>query len=237
MEQEVIITGTLFDVHADNYEEFDQEINPEKLGALFKQNNTLKGTTRSFQLYSKSHLIISVTKKNRKKIKSFWVNLACLSPQPEHIKIRPWKWLYLAVATMVIAGVSLYASNIGLLSTEYSYIATIICAASSSIFLLIFLYAMRDEYIFKSCFGGARLFLTENKKPDQQHYEHFHQAMQKIINNAQEQQTITERLVAEMKMCRRLRDEGILNDDTYTAVRSTIFAHDQYKLSTGASTQ
>ena len=50
-QEEVIIANAIFDAQADNYEEFDQEIDPAKLGDKLVQANTLKGTVREFQYY------------------------------------------------------------------------------------------------------------------------------------------------------------------------------------------
>ena len=92
-----------------------------------------------------------------------------------------------------------------------------------------FIYCMRDEYIFYSYFGGTKLFLIENKKPDQQSFDNFFITLQRTIEQTQSTLSISERLIGELKMCRRLRDEGIINDEAYTIVRTTIFKHKQYK--------
>ena len=49
-EDEVIISGIPLDVPSDNYDEFDQEIDPAKLGKKLVQQNTLKGTEREFRV-------------------------------------------------------------------------------------------------------------------------------------------------------------------------------------------
>jgi len=88
---------------------------------------------------------------------------------------------------------------------------------------------MRNEYIFKSHFGGARLFLIENKKPDQKKFDSFFISLQQAIYKSKARISVSDRLVGELKMCRRLRDEGIIDDKTYTVARTAIFKHEQYK--------
>jgi hypothetical protein len=40
---------------------------------------------------------------------------------------------------------------------------------------------------------------------------------------------VEEQLVGELKMCRRLRDENIIDDAVYTAARTSIFKHQRYR--------
>jgi hypothetical protein len=108
-------------------------------------------------------------------------------------------------------------------------IAGSITIAATLIFSLIFVYLMRDEFIFKSRYGDARLFLLENKKPSQQEFDRYFISLQQTIDRAQSNISIPDRLVGELKMCRRLRDEGIIDDETYTTARTAVFKHERYK--------
>ena len=112
---------------------------------------------------------------------------------------------------------------------EYSIVACTISVTAALIFLLLFVYHLRNEYIFKSQYGGAALFLIENKKPEQGKFDNFFISLQQAIDKAKINISVSDRLVGELKMCRRLRDEGIINDETYTTARTAIFKHDQYK--------
>lgn len=229
--EEVIIADSAFDVPADNYDEFDHEIDPAKLGDKIIQENPLKGSRRQYQFYSASHLLLHFTEKKKAKtaVKNYRVNLACLSPEPEHNKIVVWNWLYYALSAALLSGVSLFLATEEIVKTEYCLVACTITVTATLIFSLIFIYLMRDEYIFKSQFGDARLFLIENKKPSQQTFDKFFINLQQAIDKAQSKISTADRLVGELKMCRRLRDEGIIDDETYTVARTAIFKHQQYK--------
>ena len=74
-----------------------------------------------------------------------------------------------------------------------------------------------------------RLFLIENKKPSQQEFNNFHKDILVAIDKAQTHMSVSDRLVGELKMCRRLRDEGIIDSTTYIIARAEIFKHEQYK--------
>ena len=228
-EEEVIIANALFDAQGDNYEEFDQEIDPAKLGDKLVQANTLKGTVREFQHYSSDHLLLSLVKKKKAEATKFRVNLAWLSSEPVHNKVIVWKWLYGAMASAALMGLFIFFIVNETIKPEYSFIAGTISLTASLIFSLIFIYQMRNEYIFKSHFGNARLFLMENKKPDQAKFDSFFIKLQQAIDQSKTKISVSDRLVGELKMCRRLRDEGVIDDETYTIARTAIFKHEQYK--------
>lgn len=229
MAEEVIFTSAVYEVPADNYEEFDQEIDPAKLGEKLVQTNTLKGTRRECQLYGTSHLLLNSVERERTQEKHFHVNLACLTSEPEHSKVIIWKWLYAALGTGALAALSFYLGFSETVEPVYTLVAGTVTATASLIFSLIFVYLMRDEFIFNSRYGNAKLFLIENKKPSQQEFDRYFISLQQAIDTAQAKIPVSDRLVDELKMCRRLRDEGIIDDETYTIARTAIFKHEQYK--------
>lgn len=229
VDEEVILANAILEVPADNYEEFEQEIDPAKLGEKLVQTNTLKGTRRKYQLYGSNYLLLDFKEKKRAQEKQFCVNLAWLSSEPERNKVIVWKWLYAALGAAALAAVFVYLSVSEILAPEYGMIAGSITTAATLICALIFVYLMRDEFIFKSRYGDARLFLLENKKPSQQEFDRYFINLQQTIDKAQAKISVPDRLVGELKMCRRLRDEGIIDDETYTTARTAVFKHDQYK--------
>lgn len=229
IKNEVIIASAACDVPADNYEEFDMEIDPKKLGDKLAQTNTLKGTVREFQFYSDSHLLLAFTKNKKTAKKEFRVNLSCLSSEPIHHKIIVWKWLFAALASAVLTGLFIFLTGNETLQAEYGIIAATISLTAALIFLLVFIYHIRNEYIFTGQFGGSHLFIIENKKPDQETFDSFFIKLQQAIDRSKTKIPVSDQLVDELKMCRRLRDEGIIDDRSYTTARTAIFKHQQYK--------
>lgn len=228
-DEEVIIANAVLGGHTDNYEEFDQDIDPEKLGKKLIQTNILKGTVRKYQLYAARHLLLDFVEKKNAAKKQFRVDLAWLSSEPEHHKIVIWKWLYRALAAGALAGLFLIFAMTEIIEIKYCIGAGTIALTTGLILFLIFIYQMRDEYIFKSYFGNAKLFLIENKKPAQQEFDSYFVNLQQTIDRAQANISVADRLLGELKMCRRLKDEGIIDDKTYTDARTAIFKHEQYK--------
>ncbi len=227
--EEVIIADAAFDVPADNYEDFDHELDPKKLGEKLIQTNPRKGSLREYQFYASDHLLLNFVDKKHAKEKKFRVNLAYLSSEPEHNKIIVWKWLLNALAAGALAVLCLFLAISEAVKLEYCIVAGTITLTAALICSLIFIYQIRDEFIFKSRFGNAKLFLLENKKPDLAAFNIFFIGLQQNIDKAQSDMTIEDRLVNELKMCRHLRDEGIIDDESYTTARTAIFKHEQYK--------
>lgn len=228
-EEEVLIANAMIDVSADNYEEFNPEIDPAKLGEKLIQTNALKGSRREYQIYASNYLLLNFIEKKRAKENKFRVNLACLSSEPEHNKVIVWKWFYGALGVGALACLSLYLGISETVKPEYCLLAGIITVTAALICCLIFVHLLRNEFIFKSRYGNAKLFLIENKNPSQQAFDLYFIKLQQAIDKAQTQMSVSDRLVGELKMCRRLRDEGIINDETYTIARTAIFKHEQYK--------
>jgi len=227
--EEVIIYDTFFDAAGDNYEEFDQQLDERKLGDKLVQINKLKGTVREYQFYSDDHLLLKCTTNKNTVPKKFRVNLAWISSEPMHHKVIVWKWLYAFLASGTLAALCVFLTINGSLTLTIGAIASTILISTTLILALVFIYHMHDEYIFKSCFGGSQLFLIENKKPKQSDFDLFFINLQQLIDKSQNKLSVAERLVGELKMCRRLRDEDIIDDKAYTTSRTAIFKHKQYK--------
>jgi hypothetical protein len=228
--EKIVISSAGLDTTADNYDEFDIEINPEDLGDKLVQTNILKGTISEYQLHPPGFLLLKSHKKNdRSGGASYRVSLAYLDPEPVHNRVVIWKWLYFALFIAVLAGLSFYLAQTQATDTIYFLVAGSIASTTSVIFLLIFVYLIRDEYIFRSRYGNARIFKIENRKPDKETFDHFFSNLNHFIHKAQHHISVSDRLVSELKMCRYLRDKNILNEETYTRARTAIFKHEQYK--------
>lgn len=173
--------------------------------------------------------MLDFAEKKKARAKKFRINLAWLSTEPIHNKVIVWKWLYYALAAASLSGLCLYLALEDIVKPEYSAAAGAILLTAACISSLIFIYFMRDEFIFKSYFGGTELFLIENKKPNPAEFNDFFANLQDTIKRAQENISIPDKLVGELKMCRRLKDEGVITDAQYTAARTVIFKHKQYK--------
>ena len=213
----------------ENYDEFDIELDPAKMGPKLVQANRQKGELREFQIYGNKHLLIAVSKLDGGRARRYRVNLGYLADEPSHQKLVDWKWLIAALCFGGIAILCAAMAYLGYLAMDYAMIGGTITATLCALAALIFAYRLRDEYTFNSHVGNATLFAMENKRPTQSVFDGFFIQLQQLINQAATEEDIADRLVGELRMCRRLRDEGILDEDTYTNARTLIFRHQAYK--------
>ena len=228
VEQVIIESAAGFDATSDNYEEFDHELDPAKFGKKLSNSNVLRGSYNELQIYDTTHLFISNREKKHSPEKSYRVNLAWCSSEPEHFRLVTWKWLYISISFLVLLMLDIVLGIMEVLPTMWAIYAGIPLLTLSIIFLLIFFYCLRDEYIFSSHYGGAPLFMIENRKPNQAEFDQFFIELQQDIDRLQTRATVKQKLVGELQMCRRLKDEGIISEQAYTGVRSRIFRHDEY---------
>jgi len=228
-DEEMIVNDVALGFSADNYDELDEQIDPAKFGVKLVQSNSQKGTLREFQIYDQSRLFVSSGNIKGEPSQKYRINLAWVHPEPHHNKLVDWNWL---VAALVFGGLSIMFLVLGLLemlAIDYCMIGGSISFTLTLLATLIFIYKLRNEFTFFSRFGGADLFVLENKRPSQRIFDGFFIELQQAIEQAQHTESVTDRLVGELKMCRRLKDDGIIDEDTYTNARTAIFQHEQYR--------
>jgi len=228
-ENEIVIENSVAETLPDNYEEFDHELDPAKFGEKLVQENTLKGTVREYQIYASKYLLLSFVEGKKAAKKDFRVNLAYVSPEPVHKKVIVWNWLYGALTAAALLGLSIWLAVKEIINLEYGLLAGAITLTIATICSLIFVYLMRNEYVFKSQFGGIDLFLIDNGRPNQKEFDSFFVDLQQLIDRSQSGVSVANRLVDELKMCRRLKDEKIIDEEAYTVARTAIFSNKQYQ--------
>jgi len=226
--EEVVISSAGLDLSADNYEEFDAELDPARFGDRLSQGNVLRGSVNDLQIYDTQHLLVSSRDNKHAEQKDYRLNLAWCDAEPQRQRIVAWKWLYLSLGFL-----SLFLLDLGLAISEIIDDTLALYAGAplltvAIIFLLIFVYCLRDRFIFCSRYGGTPLFLVENGKPSQSDFDRFFINLQQNIEQLQAKIPVRDQLVGELQMCRRLKDEGIIPEQAYTSARSKIFKHEEY---------
>lgn len=226
-DEEVIVANAVLGGH-ENYEEFDQQIDADKLGEKLVQTNRQKGSLRELQLYDHRYLLISDGDIDGANTRKYRVNLSWVSAEPTHERFIDWKWLYLSIAMGSITSVFVILAVLGELTMDYAMIGGTISLTLTALTTLIFLYRRRDEFTFRGYYGGAGLFLMENRRPTQRIFDAFFVGLQQAIDHSKQNMGTAERLVGELKMVRRLRDEGVIDNREYESTRALIFKHESY---------
>lgn len=223
---------------ADNYETFDETLNRRKLGKQVCQSNRLQGIRRCFQLYRDSHLFQQLVNLRDRKQQAnlFRISLACVDPQTEQQRHLEWKWISTAFATLVWSIVLSFTAWFQPVVFEvfqnlqpmHMLSAAVLMLTISFISILLFFYTRRDYTVFRSNQARVPVIIMETDKPDPVTFRLLIEDIVSGIRCSSENRDIQDRLVAELKELRRLRDEAVIDYVDYERARESIFGHPEY---------
>lgn len=195
-----------------------------------QQVRTLKQKDRfgrefEFALFEGRELSIGF-KNNRQRL-AYNIDLVALNPRSRREIIWGWKWLYAALAVSGILAIALYA--IPYLVTTGSdairgvlFLSGVILIVS---FILLFFKNTTRQQSFYSRHAGVPLVRLMIGKPDkasqQQFVEHLQQRILKLQSHLDLE--IDKQLAGEMKMLRRLTEQGVVTEQRYNQAKDKLF--------------
>ncbi len=215
---------------ADNYEAFEEKLDPRQLQPAFIQDDWLKGRFRKYEIYNKHYLFQTIKHYRDKECKTYRLNLAWLDPKPETVEIIAWRWVSTALATAVWALLLFYMAYSGADKDEYVASATILMGTVTVIALCLLLYSRENKLVFNSYLSNVPLIEIDRNKPDKATFDNFVHDLRNGIYAGWQHKDIQQMLVGEIRELRRLRDIGIISEATYLNARSAIFNHREYQI-------
>ena len=206
----------------------------DKVDFEFEQSNKVRGIYRKMTIFNGNHCYQSIKDKHHRKYK-YRVDITYLNPHPFRKHNIAWKWLYSAVALLIISA-SLIAigwfSNL-LESTPNVYYSTavVITISMALITLLLFAHNTYDKVIFKTQFGNIKLIELINKYPSKDEFRSFigRFILQIKKERARKGLTTSKFLVHELREIRRLRDETVVSEEEYQSAKTIIFKHSAFR--------
>ena len=216
----------------ENYEDFDHQLDPGQLSPEFVQKNWLKGSFHKYEIYRKHYLFQSVKRYRDKVDTNYRVNLAWLDPKPEIVQTLAWNWVSSALATAIWAAVLFYIAYFSQLPIKHVDSGAILMSTLTVISLCLFFYSNEHKLIFNSYLSNVSLIELDVNKPDKASFDAFVRDIRSGIYAGWQDKDIQQMLVGEMRELRRLRDAGILTEDTYVQARTAIFNHREYQVIT-----
>lgn len=213
-----------------NYEEFDSKLDPRRLSPAFVQENRLKGTMSKFELYNKTYLFQTRRHYRDQAPCKYRINLAWLDPKPETVQVIAWNWVSAALATAIWATVFFYVAYFTDLKIEYVESAGVLMSTLTVISLCLFFYYSEHKLVFNSYLSNVPLIEIDLNKPDKLNFDTFVHDIRSGIYAGWQNKDIQQMLVGEIRELRRLRDEGILSEDTYLRARTEILNHREYQI-------
>lgn len=196
----------------------------------FRQFSKMKGYRVDYEIFNGHCLEIHVNKAHTKPVR-YSVDLEFLDPTPTRLRIVDWPLLGTAfslLTAMVFVSRHLQSSAMTALQNPW-FPAVILLSVGACIVGLIGLYRSSDKILFYSQHGRLPLVELLNKNPTR---AQFHDFLHDLVGRIQEAKkrscpSAHERLAAELREHRRLKDEAIIAADKYEAVKRRILSTHQ----------
>lgn len=226
-----------FDHYADDITEItlssgledDVNIQQENINLEYVQDQKFKGIKRSFVIFSEVQLFYSMKSFRKKDNVQHRFNLSHINKKPVRVQIVSWNWLSTAFAALVWSLLLIYIGYFTQFKADYIVAVGILLGAFSAIAMMIFYYRTQDKLVFSSFAGEVPLFEVGKMKAGNQQFEQFMHALDQHIQKGYNRKSMHQRLSGELIDLRRIRDEGMIDNQTYEKARSKIFQHEVYQ--------
>ena len=216
-----------FDDDTTNFTD-DEHIPIEYVNFELEQAGKLRGLYRKITIFNDTHCYQSIKNKHQRKYK-YRLDIAFLDPRPFRSRVRAWRWLYIAVALLGVDAVLLAGGFVDTSSINFLglFVGLLIVGIMS---LLAFFYYSRDRVCFRTQYGKIRLIELINKNPDNDSFRSFLNKLVMQINKAKTARGLTQAkfLARELKELRRLKDEGVIPENSYEKAKQLIFKHEAF---------
>lgn len=193
-----------------------------------EQTHKAQGIYRKITVFNDTHCYQTIKNKHRKKYK-YRLDIAYLDPRPLRSRTRAWRWLYLSLALLVIDAALLIGGFID--TSSINFLGLFVGLLAVGIMsLLAFFYYSRDRVFFRTLYGKIRLVELINKNPDNKSFRSFVNNFVMQINKAKTARGLNQAkfLARELKELRRLKDEGIIPENSYEKAKRLIFKHEAF---------
>ena len=189
-------------------------------------SNTLKQADyfkhrREFSIFDEHYLKVSI--RDRHNEKDFVIDLRAINPQSESINLISWHWLGAMAVTLLACALSAYGAQLAH-SIEYAAAAGV-ALILACVFGILFLYTMEKKKVFVTRFGKVPLLEIMAGKPNHQAVDDFlkeieFRANQAVANSKLDKDQLR---AGEVRMLRRLSNNGVLNKDEYAKAKDIAF--------------
>jgi hypothetical protein len=217
---EEIIIEDLFEEDADEIRE---------VHARFVQDSRFKGIRRDFTIFNKTHLLQSLQSFKNKRGNTHRINLQFVRQAPERHRQFAWRSLQVFGVCFVLSVIPACVWYFTKFKSEYLLVASLLLVVAGVIALLLFFYRSRDTYVYRSIAAGVPLIELDYHKPSRTEFDAFTDRLEAYIRRAQSSGMNRQQMLAgELKDLRRLKDAGLLSEETYANSRTLIFRHKDF---------
>jgi len=192
----------------------------------FSQAHRTHLESKKFRIYDHKFLQVLSFKNNIQQ--QYWINLAYVNSKIDRkiIVNKLWLWFFLILASFASAAFYLpYPETIESYS-RYRIPISILLITLASLSLVTLFAKTRSVVNLRSSNGAAPMVEILYNNPNKAAYNHFLRQLAESVHIAQSNNDIddSQKLAAELKDHRRLRDQGILSSDNYNKAKELIFS-------------
>jgi len=176
-----------------------------------------------FDLMDKGRL--RVIRKTRLNQIDYLLSLNGLTQEPRRVVHMPWKWLFIALVGLVFGGLwFVLAAITGDMFANFRWPGLILGLSVAMLSVGIFFIKMERKDVFVSPHAGVALVEFVVNRPSKSQYREFIEMLVNAIqqNEAERGLSLQKQLAGEMRMLRRLKDEGVLDNDVYDQAKMSI---------------
>ncbi len=181
----------------------------------------LFGSYRVFELGTADKLRVSIG--DRLRHRDLTVSVMALSPEPKRRYEIAWPWL---IGAGVSAGFALAGGLAASLSSGLYWLAAGVGAAGTVACLAVLAARSRAERVYATRHAGVPLVAMWAKLPNRDEVKRFGEALEARIQSLTEKRSldVNAQLAGEMRMLRRLHQQGHLSRDDYETAKQSLLS-------------
>lgn len=191
---------------------------------VLKQQNSL-GIITQVKLIDGREL--QVVSKNKKITQSYSVDILSLQERSKVILIIAWKWLITSAAFILLTLLLLKILPLYLTDNNNIYLGIVLITGllGSVVSLSWFVKCTTKQQVFFSKNAGVPIIKLSKGKPTNEIFCTFIASIENRIKEFQAHMEISEekQLTGEIKMLRRLSDDGVISKESYVLAKEKLF--------------
>ncbi len=209
----------------------EERVSVKTVDAVFQQQCPLRGEKREFTVFNGSHCHQRVERKFGGKTKHR-VNLQILDPKPRRRRDLAQGWLIGSGILGIVSFLLIYRLYFsGQPASSLLVSLSVLSLSLFAVATLLTLYLSRNRIRYYSRFGRVPLLELIGNQPDAGRLTEFLRRLSHTVRLSQHHhpRATTDALSFELRDLRRLRDEGVIDAETYEQAKQRIFAHPAYR--------
>ena len=171
---------------------------------------------------------LQVLSKGKNTEQAYSIDILSLKDKSERVLSIAWKWLFASICFTLVMLLALKYLPLYLESNRDLYLSSILVIGMiGSLFCFIkFLARTQRKQVFHSRNAHVPLIVLKVGKPSKKRFSYFIKTIEQRIKKFRKHMNLEEdkQLTGEMKMLRRLCDDGVISKANYETAKAKIFS-------------